>query len=101
MEYMITNTGLKRIIKDVYQILDNEKLDTRNRLAALQLLTMVYKALMELTADGTIIEQAIEKIKQIKQQTPPQQEIDENATELVVNEEELEEDAAEAEAAEE
>jgi hypothetical protein len=66
VEFMLTHEGLKFIIKDVYKMLDSNNLDTKNRLAALQLLTMTYKALMELCDNGTIIEQAIKKVKQLQ-----------------------------------
>lgn len=55
--------GLNKVIRATHEILDSKDLDIRNKLQALQLLSTTYRGLLELTADGSIVQRAIEKVR--------------------------------------
>ena len=60
--------GLNGVIRATHEILDDKSLSIRDKLQALQLLSTTYRGLLELTADGSIVQRAIEKVKQLEQQ---------------------------------
>src|SRR5215207_715308 len=112
MEYSLAMSGLRRILVETNKIIDNEKLDSRTKLQALQLLASVHKDMMMLTSDGCIIEESIKKIKRLSEKVqqpqlqPTQSEQEDNSVysneetlteEELKEEEETEEDAAGAE----
>src|SRR5215203_4428098 len=69
LEYIKCREGFRKILEIGNSIIDKPNLDDKTRIQCLQFLANTYKAVIELTADGTIIEAALKKIKRLEEQT--------------------------------
>src|SRR5215211_4340129 len=64
--YMRTMEGINKILRMGHEIADRPNIDDKTKLQALQLLTMTYKSMLDISADGTVVQRAIEKIREIE-----------------------------------
>jgi predicted transcriptional regulator len=65
MEYALAMSGLRRVLWETNKIIADEKLDSRTKLQALQLLAAVHKDMFALTADGVTVDRALEKLQRM------------------------------------
>jgi hypothetical protein len=54
--YMRTMEGINKILRMGHEIADRPNIDDKTKLQALQLLTMTYKSMLDISADGTVVQ---------------------------------------------
>lgn len=84
--------GLHQVLKSSWEIADKETTDDKTKLQSLALVNECYKLIMELSSDGTVIERAMNFVKQ-NQPAPTKEDKDIEEEEIQQEEEEVEEEA--------
>ena len=62
LEYLRARTGLNNVLKRVSEILE-QATDTKTKLECMKLLMDLYRSIMNLASDGSVIERAMKTIK--------------------------------------
>ena len=62
LEYLRARTGLNNVLKRVSEILE-QATDTKTKLECMKLLMDLYRSIMNLPSDGSVIERAMKTIK--------------------------------------
>jgi len=68
LEFNKTIAGYNLIIKTAWQAAQNDNVDVRDRLAALQLLASAYEQKMNMMSNSTLIDKAVQKINNMKKE---------------------------------
>jgi hypothetical protein len=62
LEYLRAKTGINNVLKRVSEILE-QATDTKTKLECMKLLMDLYRSIMNLASDGSVIERAVKMIK--------------------------------------
>jgi hypothetical protein len=61
--------GMRQILWETNKIISKENLDDKTKIQCLTLLASVYRTIADMTAEGSIVEQAIKKVRIIQSQS--------------------------------